>query len=62
MQSASEVKPLVLSPAGSSSKWWSRDYDAKDVRNIQRMLFSVGPGPGKIAAKKKSSKAKAARK
>ena len=51
MQSATTVKPLMLSPCGAQPKWWARDYDPKDVRNTERALFSSGPsGPGKTAA------------
>ena len=43
VRAASDVKPLVLSPCASQNKWWARDYDPNNMRNVQRELFAGGP-------------------
>jgi phosphatidylserine/phosphatidylglycerophosphate/cardiolipin synthase-like enzyme len=42
-QAATQVKPLVLSPCGNQSEWWTPDYAPNDMRNVQRELFASGP-------------------
>jgi hypothetical protein len=42
-QAATQTHPLMLSPCGSPSKWWARDYDPNDMYNVQRELFALGP-------------------
>jgi phosphatidylserine/phosphatidylglycerophosphate/cardiolipin synthase-like enzyme len=42
-QTATQVKPLQLTPCGSQSKWWAPNYDPNDMRNVQRELFASGP-------------------
>src|SRR5262249_49423795 len=44
VKSATSVKPLVLSASGSQQKWWQRDYDSNNIRNVQRELLANGPG------------------
>jgi phospholipase D-like protein len=44
MKTATNVRPLVLSPCGGTPKWWEHDYDPNDIHNLQRELFSGGPG------------------
>ena len=40
---ATSVSPLILSPCGGQAKWWARDYDPQNMRNVQRLLFADGP-------------------
>ena len=40
---ATKVSPLILSPCGGQAKWWARDYDPQNMRNVQRLLFADGP-------------------
>ncbi|HEX8893453.1 MAG TPA: phospholipase D-like domain-containing protein, partial [Terriglobales bacterium] len=40
---ATTVSPLILSPCGGQTKWWARDYDPQNMRNVQRLLFADGP-------------------
>jgi hypothetical protein len=40
---ATSVSPLVLSACGGQNKWWTRDYDPQNMRNVQRLLFADGP-------------------
>ena len=40
---ATTVSPLILSPCGGQEKWWTRDYDPQNMRNVQRLLFADGP-------------------
>jgi phosphatidylserine/phosphatidylglycerophosphate/cardiolipin synthase-like enzyme len=40
---ASTVSPLILSACGGQEKWWTRDYDPQNMRNVQRLLFADGP-------------------
>jgi len=40
---ATSVAPLILSPCGGQTKWWARDYDPQNMRNVQRLLFADGP-------------------
>jgi hypothetical protein len=40
---ATTVSPLILSPCGGQEKWWARDYDPQNMRNVQRLLFADGP-------------------
>ena len=40
---ATTVSPLILSPCGGQTKWWARDYDPENMRNVQRLLFADGP-------------------
>jgi hypothetical protein len=42
-QTATQVKPLVLSPCGGQTKWWAPNYAVNDMRNVQRELFAIGP-------------------
>ena len=39
---ATTVSPLILSPCGGQQKWWARDYDPQNMRNVQRLLFADG--------------------
>jgi hypothetical protein len=55
-QSATQVKPLVLSPCGTPAKWWAPDYAANDMRNVQRELFALGPSAVTSRAKAISGK------
>ena len=43
MKTATQVKPLVLSPCGGTTKWWAHDYDPNDIHNLQRELLAGGP-------------------
>jgi hypothetical protein len=43
MEAATDVKPLILSPADSPQKWYARDYDPTDIHNMERLLFALGP-------------------
>ena len=59
-QAATQVRPLILTPCGTQSKWWTRDYDPNDMYNVQRELFALGPSavssiPRGIAGKSKSA-------
>ena len=40
---ATSVSPLILSACGGQTKWWARDYDQQNMRNVQRLLFADGP-------------------
>jgi len=40
---ATSVSPLILSACGGQDKWWTRDYDPQNMRNVQRLLFADGP-------------------
>jgi len=40
---ATDVKPLQLTACGGTPPWWQRDYDAQNMRNVQRLLFAEGP-------------------
>jgi phosphatidylserine/phosphatidylglycerophosphate/cardiolipin synthase-like enzyme len=42
MQAATDAKPLMLSPSDSPKKWYARDYDPNDIRNVERLLFASG--------------------
>lgn len=43
VKAAANVQPLQLSACGSGQKWWQRDYDPNNMRNVQRELFALGP-------------------
>jgi phosphatidylserine/phosphatidylglycerophosphate/cardiolipin synthase-like enzyme len=43
-RAATSVKPLVLSASENQQKWWQRDYDPNNMRNVQRELLANGPG------------------
>ena len=43
VRSATKAQPLQLTPCGGSPKWWARDYDPNNMRNVQRELFANGP-------------------
>ena len=43
VRAASTVKPLVLGACAAQPKWWARDYDPNNMRNVQRELFASGP-------------------
>jgi len=78
MRTATTVKPLQLSQCGTAKQtWWQRDYDPTNMRNVQRLLFAMGPSavttiPGGVsdpsgaaastAKKKAPAKKKAAKK
>lgn len=40
---ATSVTPLQLTACGGQPKWWQRDYDPQNMRNVQRLLFADGP-------------------
>ena len=40
---ATSVTPLQLTACGGQPKWWERDYDPQNMRNVQRLLFADGP-------------------
>lgn len=44
VRAATKAQPLQLSACGGSPKWWQRDYDPGNMRNVQRELFANGPG------------------
>jgi hypothetical protein len=43
VRAATKAQPLQLTPCGASPKWWARDYDPNNMRNVQRELFANGP-------------------
>jgi len=43
VHAAANVQPLQLSACGGATKWWQRDYDPNNMRNVQRQLFASGP-------------------
>lgn len=43
VRAASKAQPLQLTACGGSPKWWQRDYDPNNMRNVQRELFANGP-------------------
>jgi phosphatidylserine/phosphatidylglycerophosphate/cardiolipin synthase-like enzyme len=43
VKAAANVQPLQLSACGGASKWWQRDYDPSNMRNVQRELLANGP-------------------
>lgn len=43
VRAATKAQPLQLTACGASPKWWARDYDPNNMRNVQRELFSSGP-------------------
>jgi hypothetical protein len=46
MQTATDVKPMMLKSADSPQKWYARDYDPNDIHNLQRLLLATGPSGG----------------
>src|SRR5215469_14114965 len=64
---ATSVSPLILSACGGQDKWWARDYDSQNMRNVQRLLFADGPSavttiPAGISDSSSGTPAKAAKK
>jgi phosphatidylserine/phosphatidylglycerophosphate/cardiolipin synthase-like enzyme len=43
VRAATKAQPLQLTACGGSPKWWLRDYDSSNMRNVQRQLFANGP-------------------
>jgi phosphatidylserine/phosphatidylglycerophosphate/cardiolipin synthase-like enzyme len=43
VQAAGKAQPLQLSACRGATKWWQRDYDPTNMRNVQRELFASGP-------------------
>ncbi len=43
VRAATKAQPLQLTACGGSPKWWQRDYDSGNMRNVQRELFANGP-------------------
>jgi hypothetical protein len=63
---ATSASPLKLSECGGQDKWWTRDYDSQNMRNVQRLLFADGPSavttiPSGISDSSSGTPAKAAK-